>query len=224
MFNQSFNNSIKERLAVFDLDNTLFNGRFIFRAAEEIGFIEDLNRAMSDNLDPVKRAEIIALMLKGISREKILTIADSIKLVDGACETIELLKQSGYFTGIITDSYDIVAELVKEKIGADFSIGIKLEFKGSTATGEIEIPPVYFKSEESQCSHNYCKGHAFVKAAKIKSISLENAIAVGDGENDICMIKAAGTGIAFCSQSDLLNSSAKVKVDEKNLLKILKFI
>ncbi len=217
------NNSIKSKLAVFDQDNTLLDGRFIFRAAEELGFAAELNRVMSDEKDSAKRAVIIAAMLKGTSRDKILNIADSIDIVDGACDTIKILKQRGYVTGIITDSYDIVADLIKDKIGADFTIGIKLIFDSDIATGEIEIPSVYFKSENSLCMHNYCKGHAFVNAVKIRSISPGNTIAVGDGENDICMIKAAAAGIAFCSQSDLLNSAADKKIEEKNLLKILEF-
>ena len=217
------NNSIKGKLAVFDQDNTLLDGRFIFRAAEELGFVSELNRVMSEEQDSVKRAVIIASMLKGVTRDKILNIAESINLVDGACQTIDALKQQGFIIGIITDSYDIVANLIKEKAGADFAIGIRLIFENDTATGEIEIPSEYFKSEVSLCMHNYCKGHAFVNAAKIRSISLGNTVAVGDGENDICMIKAAAAGIAFCSQSDLLNSAADKKIKEKNLLKILEF-
>ncbi len=217
------NNSIKRKLAVFDQDNTLLDGRFIFRAAEELGFVSELNRVMLEEQEPVKRAVKIASMLKGVTRDKIFNIAESINLADGAYETIDALKHCGFITGIITDSYNIVADLIKEKTGADFTIGIKLIFNNDFATGEIEIPSAYFKSEHSLCMHNYCKGHAFVNAAKTRSISLGNTIAVGDGENDICMIKAAASGIAFFSQSDLLNSAADKKIEEKNLLKILEF-
>jgi HAD superfamily phosphoserine phosphatase-like hydrolase len=222
--NKFQNDDVNIRLAVFDQDNTLLDGRFIFRAAEEMGFLPELIRTMEEEPDPVKRTSAIAHLLKGISLEQILKTADSIKLNSGAAETIRILKQRGFVTGIITDSYDVVANLIKEKTGADFSIGITLEFKDNAATGEIKIPSVYLKSEMSKCPHEYCKGHAFVNFAKENLIDPGKSLAVGDGENDVCMIKAAEIGIAFCSGSRLLNSEADVIISEKNLLKILDYI
>lgn len=224
MIKNAVGRPLKSRLAVFDMDNTLLDGRFIFAAAEILGFVNELQNIISRNSDPVKRAELIAMMLIGVNSEKIIEIADSINLTKGVLDTVDSLKQKGYLTGIITDSYDIVADLVKKKSAIDFSIGIHLEFNENSATGKIAIPDIYFKSEISQCSHHYCKGHAFVNAVKNYIISPGDTVAVGDGANDLCMIKAAGTGIAFCSVSNDLNAEASIRIKEKNLSMILDFI
>ena len=52
-------------------------------------------------------------------------------------------------------------------------------------------------------------------------IDLKNIVAIGDGENDICMIKNCGIGISFCSDNKYLNLVADKIISEKSFASIL---
>jgi glucosyl-3-phosphoglycerate synthase len=70
-----------------------------------------------------------------------------------------------------------------------------------------------------------CKTNALQKLLEKYDIQKENSIAIGDSMNDLCMIKEAGLGIAFCSKDELLNHHADViirKPDFSALLNIAK--
>ncbi|HNY12704.1 MAG TPA: HAD hydrolase family protein, partial [Candidatus Wallbacteria bacterium] len=75
---------------------------------------------------------------------------------------------------------------------------------------------------QSRCNHPICKGNAVLDAAARYGINPENIIAVGDGENDICMIKNAGVGIAFCSTNKMLKTIADFEINEKSFSSLLK--
>ncbi|NIM34090.1 MAG: HAD hydrolase family protein [Hydrotalea flava] len=53
-------------------------------------------------------------------------------------------------------------------------------------------------------------------------IKRENTIAVGNSLNDMCMIKEAGMGIAFCSKDELVNHHADIMISEPGFAEILK--
>ena len=127
-------------------------------------------------------------------------------------------------TGIISDSYDCVTKYVKELVGLNFSLSNWLDFKNQTATGRVQIPEYFQKSAGCLCEHEICKSHAMYYIAEIYGITLRNVMAVGDSENDICMIKNAGTGVAFCSEDKLLLESANYRIDKKSFQDLLKFV
>jgi phosphoserine phosphatase len=54
-------------------------------------------------------------------------------------------------------------------------------------------------------------------------IDLSNIIAVGDSEYDICMVRLAGIGVAFCSTNPILNAVAHQRIDLKSFKPILEF-
>jgi len=60
-----------------------------------------------------------------------------------------------------------------------------------------------------------------LELAKEFSIDVKNIIGIGDSENDICMVRECGTGIAFCSQTSYLNLVADIIITEKSFRKIL---
>ncbi|HOW56885.1 MAG TPA: HAD-IB family phosphatase, partial [Smithellaceae bacterium] len=128
-----------------------------------------------------------------------------------------------YVVGIISDSYHFVAEHIAQKIGAHFSIANELEFSKSIATGEVKILSYFIKSGKSKCNHNFCKSNALLHLSEKYNIPLENIIAVGDSDNDICMVKYAGIGVAFCSDNKLLNSIADKMIADKSFLPLLEF-
>ncbi|MEK7218098.1 MAG: HAD-IB family phosphatase [Patescibacteria group bacterium] len=210
------------KLAVFDMDNTLLHGRFIDAAAREFHFEKELQAIRSTAKSDTVRTMKIAQLLKGRTIAEILAVADAIPIVPDAAETVASLQKRGYVTGIITDSYDVVALHVKHKIGADFGMGNELEFSNSIATGEVQVPSFLLHTDQSLCPHDFCKSNAMLHLTEKLHIDIGNTIAVGDSFNDLCMIKFAGIGIAFCSEDSLVNSAADLVIRTPSLKRLLK--
>ena len=211
----------KEKMILFDMDNTLLEGSFITRAADEFGFRHELIRIVTDYDNPYTRTKSIARLLANKSFEEILGVVDKIKIVVDAAEVIRELKKKGYITGIISDSYDVVTNHLKNKLKMDFSIANELEFSNSVATGEVKVPSAFMKTGKSKCSHDFCKSNVLFLLAEKYNIDIKNIIAVGDSENDICLVKESGIGIAFCSENKYLNLVADRIISEKIFSQIL---
>jgi len=210
-----------EKMIIFDMDNTLLEGSFIVKAAEEFKFTDELIKIVTENSNSYTRTKLIARLLKNRSFDEILEVVDKIKIIDDAANVIRELKKKGYICGIISDSYDIVTNHLKNKLKMGFSIGNELEFSKSLATGEVKVPSVFMRNKHSNCNHDFCKSNVLFQLAEKYKIDIKNIIAVGDSENDICLVKESGIGIAFCSKNNYLNLVADRIISERSFLQIL---
>ena len=212
-----------QKLAVFDMDNTILRGRFMETAARTLGLEKELIEILAANHESWLRTKLIARLLKGRHIGELIEVLDTITLTHFAAEIVAAMKGRGYIVGIISDSYDFAANHVKTKIGADFALANELEFSQSVATGEVKIPSFFARSAASICNHSACKTHALVDIAARYGVGLADIVAVGDGEPDVCMIKHAGIGVSFCSRNELLNAVADFRITEpsfKGLLEV----
>jgi len=197
-----------KKIAIFDMDNTVLRASFINTAATKFGFKKELVDIVTNNNNPFIRTKMIARLLKGKTIGDLLEVADSIEVTPNLNKVIEELKKQGYITGIISDSYDCITNHLKNKYGFDFTISNELEFSRSVATGEVKIPSLFLLDDKSQCKHDYCKLNALIKICDKFGIDIKNSFIVGDGENDICIIRKAGIGISFCSTNSYVDSVA----------------
>ncbi|HKK43561.1 MAG TPA: HAD-IB family phosphatase [Bacteroidales bacterium] len=212
-----------DKMIIFDMDNTILLGSYIATAADAFGFKDKLIKIVTENPNPFTRTKSIARLLKGKSFDEILSVADRIEIVKDAPYVIHELKTKGYICGIISDSYDVVTNHIKNKLKMDFSIANELEFSKSVATGEVKIPSAFIRNNESKCSHEVCKSNVLSQLAENYKIDIKNIISVGDSENDICLIKGSGIGVAFCSDNSFLNLVADRIIKEKSFINILEF-
>lgn len=211
----------KEKMIVFDMDNTLLESSFIMTAAQEFNFRDDLIKIVTEYTNSFTRTKSIARLMKGRSLDEILGVVDKIKIIDDAASVIREVKKKGYICGIISDSYDVVTNHLKNKLKMDFSIANELEFSKSIATGEVKVPSAFMRNDKSKCNHDFCKSNVLFQLAEKYNIDIKNTIAIGDSENDICLIRESGIGIAFCSNNNYLNLVADRIISEKSFVQIL---
>lgn len=210
-----------KKMIIFDMDNTILKGSFISTAADEFGFRKELVRIVTESDNSYIRTKTIAKLMTGKSIDVILNVVDNIEIVEDAKDVIKELKQRGYITGIISDSYDVVTNHIKNKLGMNFSIANELEFSRSIATGEVKVPSYFFRTHTSKCHHDICKSNVLFQIAEKYSVDVPNIISVGDSENDICLVRESGIGIAFCSENKMLNIIADKVINEKSFKSIL---
>ncbi len=214
-----------KKIAIFNMDNTILRVNFMNAAANEFGFKKELVDIVTNNSNPFIRTKLIARLLKGKTIGDLLSVADRIEVTPNLQELIKELKQQGFITGIISDSYDCITNHLKNKFGFDFTISNELEFSKSVATGEVKIPSLFLLDDKSQCKHEYCKLNALINICDKYNVDLKNTMVVGDGENDICCIRKAGIGVSFCSTNNFVDSVADYVIKEPDfnlLIPILK--
>ena len=201
------------KLVVFDLDNVIIDGE----AIDEIGKLANVEDEIAEITEKAMQGEIDfetsikdrVQLLEGTSIEEIEELADELPLMDGASETIACLKEKDVDVVIISGSFDVVAEKVKEKLGVDKVYTNSFTVEDGKLTGEVTGPLV------SGSKLDVLKDHV-----DDAGISLDEVVAVGDGANDISMIESAGCGIAF-NAKDSVKEIADIVVDEKDLTKVL---
>ncbi|MEJ0105273.1 MAG: hypothetical protein WDO19_23140 [Bacteroidota bacterium] len=76
--------------------------------------------------------------------DDLLDVISKIDMVEDILHTVKGLKEKGYLIGIISSSYTLITNYVKQKIGADFSLAYQLEFIEGRATGEVNLPYYFF--------------------------------------------------------------------------------
>ena len=213
-----------KKMIVFDMDNALLQGSFIQAAAEQFGFRKELADIMAQKKSHYVRTQKIARLLEGRTFAELITVVESIPLIGDAVHVIRELQVKGYVCGIISESYHCIANHVKNLLGLDFTLGNELEFQKSVATGEVKIPSQLLKDKFSHCDHEHCKANMFQYILHRFGISLADSVAVGDGENDICMVKMAGTGISFNSTSGAVDEVADYVFRDRSLKAVLEVV
>ena len=213
-----------KKMIVFDMDNILLQGSFIRTAADKFGFKRELDDIISQDKSNYIKTQKIARLLEGRTFAELINVVESIPLIGDAVQVIRELQVRGYVCGIISDSYHAIANHVKNLLGLDFTLGNELEFQKSVATGEVKIPSQLLKDKFSQCDHDHCKSNMFQYILHRFGISLADSVAVGDGENDVCMVKMAGTGISFNSTTPVVDNVADYVFKDQSLKPVLEVV
>ena len=204
------------KLVVFDLDNVIIDGEGI----DEIGKLVNIEdqiaaiteQAMQGEIDFETSIKKRVELLKGASTEDIKTLANDMPLMKGAEETISSLKENGFDVGIISGSFDIIADTIKEKLNVDNVFTNSLVEENGVLTGEV-TGPLVSGSKLDVLSE-------FIDEA---GYSLDECVAVGDGANDISMIESAKYGIAFNAKA-ALKETADIIVETRDLTDVLNVI
>lgn len=210
------------RLIVFDFDGTLMDGRLIDALAQRFGFEDELRAVFETTAPGHVQSLKVARLLKGLQLQEVLKAVRNLKFMPGAHEVLNALKVKGYIIGIISDSYKQAIESAVEGLPIDFVTANELVEGDGTLTGEIRMPLGWAKGEDC-LKHSVCKLTALREAARRYGASVEETIAVGNGEVDICMVEAAGLGIAFNPNSPELKRVADIVIESKDLRPILNY-
>lgn len=201
------------KLVVFDLDNVIIDGEAIDEIGKLANVEEDIaeitEKAMQGEIDFETSINQRVKLLEGISIDEIQKVADELPLMNVVAETIARLKEENLDVAIISGSFDVVAEKVKNKLGIEKVYTNSFTVEDGKLTGEVTGPLV--SGSKLDILKDYVED---------AGITLDEVVAVGDGANDISMIESAGYGIAF-NAKDSVKEIADIVVDEKDLTKVL---
>ena len=179
------------RLVCFDMDSTLIEQEVIDELAIEAGVgdqvAEITERAMLGELDFQQSFRARVALLKGLDASVLPKIAERLTVTEGAERLISTLKSLGYRTALLSGGFQYFAEYLQAKLGIDEVHANILDVENGFVTGEVK----------GHIVDGARKALLLTDLAEKMGISLEQAIAVGDGANDLPMLSIAGLGVAF---------------------------
>ncbi|TEU27729.1 phosphoserine phosphatase SerB [Acinetobacter seifertii] len=179
------------RLVCFDMDSTLIEQEVIDELAIEAGVgaqvAEITERAMQGELDFQQSFRARVALLKGLDAAVLPKIAERLTITEGAERLISTLKALGYKTAILSGGFQYFAEYLQGKLGIDEVHANVLDVQDDVVTGEVKGVIV----------DGARKAELLRELANKLDISLEQAMAVGDGANDLPMLAIAGLGVAY---------------------------
>jgi phosphoserine phosphatase len=179
------------RLIVMDVDSTLIRDEVIDLLAAKAGCAGEVAKvteaAMRGELDFAASLRQRVALLAGLDAGVLDQVRDSLRLTAGARTLIATLAGLGYKSGIVSGGFIQVIGPLAAGLGIDYVAANVLDIDGGKLTGKLSGPVIDRPG----------KAEALRRFAERAGVPLSQAVAVGDGANDLDMIAAAGLGIAF---------------------------
>ena len=179
------------RLIVMDVDSTLIQGEVIEMLAAHAGCEAEVARvtdaAMRGELDFAASLRERVALLAGLDAAALEEVYDDLVLAPGARTTVRTLKRLGYRFAIVSGGFTQVTDRLAEELGIDFSAANELEVVDGRLTGRLV----------GEIVDRAGKAAALRRFAEEAGVPLTATIAIGDGANDLDMLRVAGLGIAF---------------------------
>ena len=202
------------RLVVFDMDSTLIDAEVIDELAIEAGVGEQVaaitEAAMQGEIDFKQSFTQRMALLKGLDTSVLQSVAERLRLNEGAEHLISTLKKLGYKTAIVSGGFTFFGEYLQQRLGVDYVYANQLDIKDGLVTGQVS----------GDIIDGQRKAELLREIAAKEGLKLQQVIAVGDGANDLPMLGIAGLGIAFRAKP-LVKASAEQSISNLGLDGIL---
>jgi len=179
------------RLFFFDMDSTLIQGEVIDELAKMAGVggqvVAITASAMRGEIQFQESFRRRVGLLKGLPVDRVYELLDRIPLMDGAERLFKALKGLGVKTGVLSGGFTFFGGALQGRLGIDHVFANVLEIADGVVTGEVK----------SQIVDGARKAELLKEIAAREGVALEQVVAVGDGANDLPMLRLAGLGVAF---------------------------
>ena len=200
-----------------DVDGTLILEEVIDLLGREAGREAEISQltsqAMRGVLDFESSLRKRVSLLKGLPVSVFEKAFNSIHLTQNAQEFISILQKNGILVGLVSGGFTPIVDRLAKSLSISYFSANQLEVKDGFLTGKLVgqiISPQVKKETLEQWRE------------KLK-LSKERTVAIGDGANDLLMLKSAGLGIAFCAK-EVLKKEIPHHVDKRDFLEVLPLI
>jgi phosphoserine phosphatase len=205
----------RKALLVADMDSTMITVECIDELADYAGLkpqiAEVTERAMRGELDFAEALDARVALLAGLDEATIdRCLAERVAIMPGARELVRTMRSRGALTVLVSGGFTRFAEPIGAEIGFDRVIANRLMIADATLTGAVAKPIVDSATKE----------RALAEALSERHLTTAATLAVGDGANDLAMIRAAGLGVAYHAKP-VVAAAAGARIDHNDLTALL---
>lgn len=208
------------KLIAFDMDSTLINIECVDEIADAVGKKAEVaaitEAAMQGHITDYKESlrQRVAL-LKGVTLAQIDQIyTERLRLNPGAAELVAACKQAGLKVLLVSGGFTHFTDRVVERLGIDDSRANVLAVAGGVLTGHMVDQPW-----GDICDGNEKRVMLLQTCARL-GIDPSQAIAMGDGANDLPMMGVAGLSVAYHAKP-AVRAQAMVAIESGGLDRLL---
>ncbi len=206
----------RKRVLVADMESTVIRNEMLDELAELAGKgpgVQALtDRAMRGELDFGKALRERLALLEGVGTEALELALERVELDPGAGTLVATMKAYGAFTALVTGGFDVFARPVCDRLGFDAWRANVLAVSSGRLDGRL-VEPVLDRDAKRAALEDFCLRRA---------VTSRDAVAVGDGANDLPMLLAAGLGVAFHAKPSVA-AAARYRVCHGDLRTLLYF-
>ena len=204
-------------LCVMDVDGTLIAEEVIDLLGREAGCEEEISQitsqAMRGELDFETSLRARVALLKSLPVSVFDSVFKSIHLSKNAQEFISILQKNGILVGLVSGGFALIVERLAKSLGISYFSANQLEVKDGFLTGKLV----------GEIVTGQVKKATLEKWKKELKLPKRRTIAIGDGANDLLMLKSAGCGIAFCAK-EVVKTEIASHIDTRDFLEVLPLI
>jgi phosphoserine phosphatase len=201
-------------LVVLDADSTLIENEVIELLADAAGSLalvaEVTDRAMRGELDFAASLRERVATLAGLSTDVFAEVGTLIRPTAGVHDLIAGLHDAGSRIGVVSGGFHELLDPLAATLGLDHWRANRLEVENGRLTGGL-VGPIIDAS---------AKAAALIEWAGLDGIDLCGTVAVGDGANDLSMMRVAGLGVAF-NAKPVVRRSADLVIESQDLSQVL---
>ena len=204
-------------LCVMDVDGTVILEEVIDLLGREAGREEEISqitsRAMRGELDFESSLRKRVSLLECLPVSVFDKVFNSIHLSQNTQEFVSILQKNGILVGLVSGGFTPIVERLAKSLGIAYFSANQLEVKDGLLTGKLV----------GQIISPQVKKETLEQWRKELQLPKDRTVAIGDGANDLLMLKSAGLGIAFCAK-EVLKKEIQYHVDKRDFLEVLPLI
>jgi len=204
----------RKRLLVADMDSTMVTAETLDELAAFAGLKEQIaaitRRAMNGEIDFKAALRERVALLRGLDEGALAKTEAGIALMGGARTLVATMRGHGAYTVLVSGGFDYFTSRVKTSCGFDAERANHLLIEDGKLTGLVREPIL-----DRDAKLGFLRSFAAERG-----LAADQTIAVGDGANDLAMVKAAGLGVAYHAKP-VVAGEARFRVDHNDLTALL---
>ena len=204
----------RKRLLLCDMDSTIVASETLDELAAYAGLGEQVaaitRRSMNGEVDFAAALRERVAMLRGLKLDALEATWRATRLMPGAAELVATMRAHGATAVLVSGGFTWFTARVAALCGFDLHRANVLLDDGERLTGQVAEPIL----------DRAAKLAALRELAVARGLEMVETLAVGDGANDLDMIRAAGLGIAFRAKP-IVAAAARARVDHAGLRALL---
>lgn len=202
-------------LLIADMDSTMITVECIDELADYAGIKPQIaavtEAAMRGDMDFAAALDARVALLANLDERVIeQCLAERVQIMPGAIALVRTMRARGGMSILVSGGFTRFAEPVGRTIGFDRVVANRLGIADGKLTGTVHRPIVDSDAKEQH----------LIAAAAERAVAPEATMAVGDGANDLAMIRRAGLGYAYHAKP-VVAAAAAVRIDHNDLTALL---